>query len=241
MTTVEGRTALVTGGSGELGGAVVRALAGRGLRVAVGYRANEAAADALVKETPEAIAVPLDVTDPDSVRAAFEQVRADLGPVTVLVCAAGVVRDRPAVRMRTEDWRDVLDANLTGAFHCARQALPGMLGERFGRIVSIGSVSASVGPAGQANYAAAKAGLVGMTKSLAREAGRYGITVNVVAPGLLPSALAEPVGAKLWDAYRALSATGALVDPADVARAVLFCVECPSLTGQQITVDGGVT
>jgi 3-oxoacyl-[acyl-carrier protein] reductase len=114
-----------------------------------------------------------------------------------------------------------------------------MLAARFGRIVSIGSVSGAFGPAGQSNYAAAKAGLLGMTKSLAREVGRHGVTVNVVAPGLLSTRGAEAAGA-LWQTYKNLSSTRKLVDPCDVARAVVFCLECPSLTAQEITVDGGI-
>ena len=241
MTGLAGRTALVTGGGGELGGLIAEALGECGLRVAVGYRGNEAGAAEVAARLPEATTVRLDVTDPSSVETAFGAVRERFGPVTVLVNAAGILRDRPVVRMRQDDWQDVIDTNLTGAFQCAKQAVPGMLAARFGRIVSIGSISGVLGPAGQANYAAAKAGLLGMSRSLAREVGRHGVTVNVVAPGLLPSALTEQVGAKLWESYRDLAATRKLVDPADVARAVRFCLDCPSLTGQQIAVDGGLS
>ncbi|ONI92989.1 hypothetical protein ALI22I_00720 [Saccharothrix sp. ALI-22-I] len=237
--TLDGRTALVTGGGGVLGGAVAALLAERGLQVAVGYRENADTAKALADRV-NGVPVRVDVRDPDSVRAAFRQVKSELGPVTVLVNSAGVLRDRPLLRMRDGDWGDVLATNLTGAFHCVRQALPAMVAARFGRVVSIGSVSGSIGTPGQANYAAAKAGLVGLTRSLAREAGRQGVTANVVAPGLLRSALTEHVPDGVWDAYREHTATGELVDPHDVARAVLLCVESRGITGQVINVDGGI-
>ena len=236
----EPRVALVTGASGTIGSAIVRTLAAQGIRVAIGYRSERAAAWKLADELPGTFPVEVDVADPQAVRAAFKEIGRVAGQVTVLVNAAGVLRDRPLLRMRDEDWETVLRVNLTGAFHCVRQALPAMIAQRFGRIVSIGSVSAAVGLPGQAAYSASKAGLVGLTRSVAKETGRHGVTVNVIAPGLVESALIKDLPATRRAGFVDFSATGRLVEPADVANAVRFCLDTPGLTGQLINVDGGV-
>ncbi|MER5970399.1 SDR family NAD(P)-dependent oxidoreductase [Streptomyces sp. NPDC002055] len=233
------RVALVTGASGTIGSAVARALADAGLRVAAGYHRDADAARQLAKELPGALAVPVDVTDPDAVRAAFRDVASAAGPVTVLVNAAGVLRDRPLLRMADRDWEEVLSANLTGPFRCVRQALPAMVAAGYGRIVSIGSAAAAYGTPGQANYSAAKAGLLALTRSVAREYGRHGVTANVVAPGLVESPLIAGVGADSRAGFAERTATGGLVSAEDVARAVRFCVETPGLTGRSVDVDGG--
>ncbi len=233
--------ALVTGGAGALGGVISTRLAERGTRVAVGYRAGAKAACGLAESLPGAIAVELDVTSDDSVKAACQSVREQLGSIAVLVNCAGITRDGVSLRMSASDWQDVIETDLSGPFRCAKQVLPGMLAKRFGRIVTIGSISGVLGPPGQANYAAAKAGLVGMTKALSREVARRGITVNVVAPGLVVSPLGEGLDPGLRQLYSALTATGREVEPEDVAHAILFCVDCPSLTGQVINIDGGAT
>jgi len=233
--------ALVTGGAGALGSVIATHLAQRGTRVAVGYRASATAARNLAEGLTGAIAVELDVTDEDSVKAACQSVREQLGTVAVLVNCAGITRDSLSMRMSATDWKDVIETDLSGPFRCAKQVLPGMLARRHGRIVTIGSISGALGPPGQTNYAAAKAGLVGMTKALSREVAHRGITVNVVAPGLVKSPLAERLDPALRQIYTSLTATGREVEPEDVARAVLFCVDCPSLTGQVINIDGGAT
>lgn len=236
---LDGRAALVTGGSGVIGAATARMLAARGIRVAVGYRHDKGAADDVARDCADSITVPVDVTDPDSVTEAFARVQEVLGPVTVLVAAAGVTRDRPLLRMRDRDWNEVIETDLTGAFYCVRAALPGMVAARFGRIICIGSVSSRVGIAGQANYAAAKAGLAGLVRTVAREGGRHGVTANVVAPGLLESKMTAGIPDRQLDRYRELAATGNLVDATDAARVVMVCVESASLTGQVIDVDSG--
>ncbi|SER47868.1 3-oxoacyl-[acyl-carrier protein] reductase [Streptomyces sp. yr375] len=235
----DARVALVTGASGTIGSAVARELAGAGFRVAAGFHRDGAAARRLAAELPDALAVPLDVTDPDAVRAAFRQIAGLAGPVTVLVNAAGVLRDRPLLRMTDRDWDEVLAANLTGPFRCVRQALPSMIAAGYGRIVSIGSAAAAFGTPGQANYCAAKAGLLALTRSVARESGRHGVTANVVAPGLVESPLVADIGAASRSGFLERAATGALVSAEDVAGAVRFCVETPGLTGQSVDVDGG--
>ncbi|MEV5505176.1 SDR family NAD(P)-dependent oxidoreductase [Streptomyces orinoci] len=236
----EPRVALVTGAGGAIGSAACRALAADGIRIAACYRTAEGAARALAAALPEAVALPLDVRDAAAVRAAFRATAEALGPVTVLVNAAGMRHDRPAARMRDEDWDEVIDTNLTGAFRCIRQALPHMLAARHGRIVSIGSAAAALGVPGQANYAAAKAGLLGMTRAVARETGRHGITANVVSPGLVASRLTADVGGPTRTRYLQLTATGALVSAEDVAAAVRHCVNNPAMTGQLIHIDGGL-
>jgi 3-oxoacyl-[acyl-carrier protein] reductase len=237
----DARVALVTGGTGALGGATAMWLAERGIQVAVGYRGSEQVAQALAAELPDAIAVKLDVTDGESIKTAFQTVREQLGTVTILVNSAGITRDNLTMRMSASEWQEVIDTDLSGPFRCIRQALPGMVTHHFGRIVTVGSISAALGPVGQANYAAAKAGLAGMTKALSREVAKRGITVNVVAPGLVKSPLSEKLDPRLRNLYTSMAATGCEVDPADVARAILFCVDCSSLTGQVINVDGGIT
>jgi 3-oxoacyl-[acyl-carrier protein] reductase len=237
----DARVALVTGGAGALGGAIAAQLAERGMSVAIGYRSNAEAAEKLAASLPDAIAVGLDVTDRDSVKDAFQEVREQLGTVTVLVNSAGITRDALTMRMSADEWQEVIDTDLTGPFNCIKQALPGMVTQRFGRVVTVGSISGSLGPPGQANYAAAKAGLAGMTKTLSREVARRGITVNVVAPGLVESPLAEQLDPRLRELYTSMTATGREVTPEDVACAILFCVDCSSLTGQVINVDGGIT
>jgi 3-oxoacyl-[acyl-carrier protein] reductase len=235
------RIALVTGGAGALGGVIATRLAESGAHVAVGYRSSEEAAQTLAAEVPVGLAVKLDVTNSDSVKDAFEAAREQLGTVTILVNCAGITSDNLAMRMSATEWQEVIDTDLSGPFRCIKQALPGMIAARFGRVITIGSISGSLGPPGQANYAAAKAGLVGMTKTLSREVARRGITVNVVAPGLVKSPLAEQLDPALRQLYTNMTATRSEVDPEDVARAILFCVDCSSLTGQVINVDGGIT
>ncbi|MFF4214985.1 SDR family NAD(P)-dependent oxidoreductase [Streptomyces nondiastaticus] len=235
----EPRVALVTGASGTIGAAVARELAAAGLRIAAGFHRGGEAARNLAAELPDALAVPLDVTDPAAVRAAFGKVAATMGPVTVLVNAAGLLRDRPLLRMSDDDWAAVLTTNLTGPFWCVRQALPSMIAAGYGRIVSVGSAAAAFGTPGQANYCAAKAGLLAFTRSVARESGRYGVTANVVAPGLVESPLIADIGEAARTGFARRTATGSLVDARDVARAVRFCIETPALTGQSVDVDGG--
>ena len=213
---------------------IARSLAERGTRVAVGYRTSVKAARSLAEDLPDAIAVELDVTDEDSVKTACRSVREHLDTIAVLVNCAGITRDGLSLRMSAGDWQDVIDTDLSGPFRCAKQVLPGMVSRRYGRIITIGSISGVLGPPGQANYAAAKAGLAGMTKTLSREVARRGITVNVVAPGLVASPLAEHMDPALRQMYTALTATGREVEPQDVARAISFCIDCPSLTGQVI-------
>lgn len=229
-----GRSVLVTGGNRGIGLAIARSFAEIGDTVTITHRSGE---------PPDGLTgVRCDVTDADSVDAAFDQVEEGHGPVEVLVANAGVTRDTLLLRMSEDDFRSVVDTNLTGAFRVVRRAARGMLRARKGRIVLIGSVVGLLGSPGQTNYAATKAGLIGMARSIARELGSRGITVNVVAPGLVESDMT----AGLTDERRAEILAGiplARYATADeVARVVRWVAsdEAAYITGAVIPVDGGL-
>ena len=240
------KTALVTGGSGGIGRAVAVALAAAGHRVAVGWATGEegAAKTAIDVEAAggEAMTVQIDVTSAESVDAAFAAVEAAWGPVEVLVNNAGVTGDGLLMRMSDDQWSTVVRTNLDGAFHAIRRALPGMVKARGGRIVNVGSVAGLLGSAGQANYAAAKAGLVGLTRSVAREMASRKITCNLVAPGPIATAMLDALPDARRDELAASVPLGRLGQPEEVAAAVAFlCTESAAyVTGAVIPVDGGL-
>jgi 3-oxoacyl-[acyl-carrier protein] reductase len=241
---LEGRTALVTGASGAIGRACAVALAGRGARVVVAYGTDEQGAHetaGLVKAAgSEALVAQADLADPG---AAKELVAAagDAG-VDILVNNAGLTRDGLLLRMRDADFADVLEINLVAAFRCTREALRGMLRRRWGRVVSISSVVGLVGNPGQANYAASKAGLIGLTMSVAREVAGRGVTANVVAPGYVPSKLTDAMSEEAKQATLGQIPAGRLGTPEEVAAAVRFLAsdEAGYITGQVLAVDGGM-
>jgi 3-oxoacyl-[acyl-carrier protein] reductase len=242
-----GPVAFVTGGSGAIGAATVRALAETGLRVAVGYRSDaEGAAKAVAaaeEAGSQAMAVADDVADSAAVDAAVTRIEATLGPVEVLVHNAGVTADGLLLRMSDEQWAGVLATNLTGAFLTVRRVLPSMVRARRGRIVMVGSAAGAMGSAGQANYAAAKAGLVGLTRAVAREVASRNVNANLVEPG----PIASPMTDVLPEARRAeLAASvplGRFGQPAEVAALIAFlCSDAAGyLTGAVIPVDGGLS
>src|SRR5919199_2864783 len=225
MFALEGGCALVTGGSRGIGAAIAQRLREDGWTVATLSR-NSSGAD-----------VRADVSDPDQVAAAFDEVRERFGPVLVLVNNAGVREDGLAIRMSADEWERVVDINLNGAFHCTRRALDDMLKARWGRVVNVSSVVAERGNPGQANYAAAKAGLLGFTRTLAREMGRKGITVNAVTPGVIETDMTTDVADDLTKAVPA----GRVGRPEEVAAAVAFLVseDAAYVKGATLAVDGG--
>ena len=235
------RVALVTGGSGGIGQATAEALAAGGHRVAVGYGANREAAEKAAAGVG-GVAVHIDVTDPAAVDAAFTEVEQSLGPVDVLVNNAGITADGLVMRMSDDQWRRVLSTNLDGAFHATRRAVPGMVRRRWGRIVNMGSVVGSTGAGGQANYAATKAGLIGLTRSLARELGSRNITVNLVAPGPIATAMIAAVSDERRAEMTAAVPLGRMGTPAEVGAVVAFLCSSAAayVTGAVVPVDGGL-
>ena len=242
----ERRVAFVTGASRGIGRACAVALARDGRDVAVGWSSDDEGAAKTVAAVEEAgargVAVQLDVASSSSVDAAFSQIETTLGSVSVLVNNAGVTRDGLLLRMSDEQWGDVLRTNLDGAFHAVRRATPGMMKARFGRVVNVGSVVGSTGSAGQVNYAAAKAGLIGLTRSVARELASRGVTCNVVAPGPIETAMLESLSPQRIEQLAGQVALGRLGTPEEVAAVVAFlCSEAAGyVTGAVVPVDGGL-
>jgi 3-oxoacyl-[acyl-carrier protein] reductase len=237
-------TILVTGGSRGLGRAIVGRLARSGGRVAFTYRDDEAAARALAAEAPDRVRpYPLDLRQAGAADDLVARVEQELGPLDGLVNNAGIRRDTLLGLMRDEDWDDVLDVNLAGAFRCCRAVLPGMIRRRGGAIVNVSSLSAIHGVAGQTAYAAAKAGLLGLTRSLAREVGRRNVRVNAVAPGLVATGLTADLPAEQVRALRAHECLPGGVDAACVAETVAFLLSprSGSITGQCIVIDAGAS
>lgn len=237
------RTALVTGASGGIGGAIARALHGAGASVALAGT-RRGALEALAGDLGERVHVVTgDLGDRAETDALFKAAEEALGGVDVLVNNAGVTRDQLAMRMKDEDWDAVLEVDLTAAFRLSRAALRGMLKRRHGRIVSIGSVVAAVGNPGQANYCAAKAGLEGMSRALAREVAPRGVTVNVVAPGFIETAMTQALPAAQREALVGQVPAGRMGTGEDVAAAVAFLASDAAayVTGQTIHVNGGMT
>jgi 3-oxoacyl-[acyl-carrier protein] reductase len=228
MTTI----ALVTGGNRGIGLAIALRLRESGYTVVVGTRSGTA---------PEGLdAVTLDVSSPTSISAAFDDVEARFGPVGVLVANAGITRDGLLMRMSDDDIDDVLQTNLAGSIRLARRALKGMVKARSGRIVFVGSVVGLMGSGGQVNYAAAKAGLVGAARSLAREVGSRGITVNVVAPGFVETDMTADLDEARRDAILGGIPLGRYAQPAEIAATVDFLASASYVTGAVIPVDGGL-
>jgi 3-oxoacyl-[acyl-carrier protein] reductase len=241
FASLDGKVALVTGGSRGIGAAVARELGGAGARVAVNYRSSADGAKQVADEIG-GIAVEADVADPASAAALVEQVEEELGDLDCLVNNAGVTRDGLIARMSDEDWEAVVETNLRGTFNTCRAVSRKMLRRRSGSIVNLTSVVGIHGNPGQANYAASKAGIIGLTKALARELGTRGVRVNAVAPGYIDTELTGVLPEDVRNAILGSTPLGRLGEPEDVARAVRFLCsdESAFVTGAVLLVDGGL-
>jgi len=237
--------ALVTGASQGIGRATSLALASAGAKVAAAARNVEKLAAVVAKIAAaggEALAVSMDVADAERVKAGFKQTLERFGKLDILVNNAAITRDGLAVRMKPDDWEAVLRTNLTGAHLCMQQALGAMLRQRYGRIINVTSVVARTGNAGQANYVAAKAGLIGLTKAIAVEVASRNITVNAVAPGFIATPMTEPLPQKVKDETVARIPLGRMGTDAEVAAAIVFLAseEAGYITGHVLDVNGGI-
>jgi 3-oxoacyl-[acyl-carrier protein] reductase len=234
--------ALVTGGSGALGSAIAKLLDSRGFRVALHYANNEAGArKAQADLTNPSMAVQADVADWDSVRAMEESVREELGPVAVLVNSGAIRRDGLMATQSVTDWQLTIQTNLVGTFHTCRAVLPEMLRGRWGRIINIVSPAGLIGSAGQTAYSASKAGVIGLTRSLALECGRRKVTVNALSPGFMKTELTESVPEQQQQAFLDRTALRRAGTPEEVATGVGLLLDADYMTGQVLSIDGGLS
>jgi len=245
--SLAGKTALVTGGSRGIGKAVVWALARAGAKVAFVYQSSQEAADQLVADLKldqhESMAIQADVKDKEAADAAVAKVLDAWGQIDILVNNAGIIRDTLLAQMSPQQWQDVIDTNLTSVYNFCQAVTRPMMSARAGRIINMSSVAAEFGNSGQVNYAASKAGIVGLTRCLATELARRGVTVNAVAPGFIETDMTEVVRNMAGKELKKKIPARRLGNPDDVAEVVLFLAGdgASYITGQTISVDGGLT
>jgi 3-oxoacyl-[acyl-carrier protein] reductase len=241
MFDLTGKTALVTGATGGIGGAIARALHAQGAKVAISGTRREVL-DALAAEIGGATLLPCDLSDKDAVEALVPKAEEVLGQLDILVANAGVAKDNLLVQLRDEDWEQVLNVNLTSTFRLARAAVKGMMRRRFGRVIGITSVVGITGNPGQSNYTAAKAGMIGMFKSIGKEYAKRGVTANCVAPGFIATPMTDKLNEKQREAILAMVPAGKLGTGADVATAVVYLAsdEAAYVTGQTLHINGGM-
>jgi 3-oxoacyl-[acyl-carrier protein] reductase len=243
----EGRVAVVTGGGRGIGRAVAVRLANEGANVAISYRSNGTAAEEVAREVratgAECEIFKGDVASPEDVDALFKGVGEAFGPVEILINNAGLTRDNLMMRMKESEFDEVLSTNLKGTYLCTRAALRPMIRARWGRIINVSSVVGLVGNAGQANYAASKAGIIGFTKSVSREVAQRGITANVVAPGYVETELTSSLSEEVKDRIKGQVPAGRFAEAEEVAEVVAFLAGegAGYITGQTVAVDGGMT
>jgi 3-oxoacyl-[acyl-carrier protein] reductase len=239
--SLDGKVALVTGGSRGIGAAISRELARAGAKVAVNYRAGQEAADEVAGEIG-GLAVLADVSNAEEVKALIERVEGELGDIDAVVNNAGITRDTLIARMTDDEWETVIDTNLRGTFNTCRAVSRKMLRRRAGSIVNLSSVVGLHGNPGQANYAASKAGIIGLTKALARELGSRGVRVNAIAPGYISTELTDVLPEEARGLILQNTPLGRLGEPEDVAGAVRFLCsdEAAFISGEVLLVDGGL-
>lgn len=243
MTGFDGKVVLVTGGSRGIGRACAAHFANRGAQVAICGRSLDTATAAANEIGHGTRAFQADLAEPEAPAALISAVEEAFGPIAILVNNAGLARDTLLMRMKDDDWAQVIDTDLTGVFRCCRAVVRGMMKQRWGRIINISSVIGILGQAGQANYAAAKAGLLGLTRSLARELGSRNITVNAVAPGLIETDMTAVIQGEMREAMLARIPLGRAGHPEEVAGLVAYLASeaAAYITGATIAIDGGLT
>ncbi|MDQ7787902.1 MAG: 3-oxoacyl-[acyl-carrier-protein] reductase [Thermodesulfovibrionales bacterium] len=239
------QVAVITGGTRGIGKAIAETLAGKGVNLAVASRSEQDAhevASALSDRGVKVLGMKLDVSRAEEVERVFEEIRKELGRIDILVNNAGITKDGLLMRMSEEAWDSVMDINLKGAFLCTKEAIKDMARQRYGRIVNITSVAGFMGNPGQANYSASKAGIVGFTKTVAREYAGRGVTANAVAPGFIETAMTDVLSEKIREEMKKLIPLGRFGSVGDIAHAVLFLAAPDSgyITGQVIHVNGGM-
>ena len=243
---LEGKTAIVTGGSRGIGRAIAEALAARGADVAIAdiqFELAQATAQEIAAESgQQVIPVEINVASLEQAKAMVKTVLDTFGKVDILVNNAGITRDDLLMRMKEADWDDVININLKGAWNCSKAVIRSMMKKRYGKIINISSVSGQAGQAGQTNYSASKAGLIGLTKAMAREVASRGINVNAVAPGFIPTVLTNDLPDELKDAILSATPMGRMGTPQEIANAVAFLAsdDASYITGQILGVDGGM-
>jgi len=239
--SLDGKVALVTGGSRGIGAAISRELVRAGAKVAINYRAGQEAAEEVAGEIG-GLAIQADVSNPEEVKALIERVEGELGDIDAVVNNAGITRDTLIARMTDDDWEMVIDTNLRGTFNTCRAVSRKMLRRRAGSIVNLSSVVGVHGNPGQANYAASKAGIIGLTKALARELGSRGVRVNAIAPGYISTELTNVLSEEARGLILQNTPLGRLGEPEDIAGAVRFLCsdEAAFITGEVLLVDGGL-
>ena len=245
-SAIEGKTALVTGAAKGLGRAISLRLAEKGVRLALNYKSSgdqaQEVARAIKKKGGEAIAIQADVSNASQVTALVNQVEEEMGTVDILVNNAGIINDGLLVRMSDDAWHNVIDTNLNGTFYCSRACLRGMLRSRWGRIVNVGSVVGIRGNAGQVNYSASKAAIIGFTKALAKEVAVRNITVNAVTPGYVETDTTAILSDEQKEYWQSVIPQGHFGEADDIAHMVAFLADekAKYITGQIISVDGGM-
>ncbi len=242
MFDLSGKGALVTGATGGIGGAIARVLHSRGAKVVISGTREEKLAELASELGDNVFTAPCNLMDREAVSGLYARAEELAGPIDIVVNNAGITKDNLFLRMKDEEWDDVLNVNLSATFAVCRGALKGMMRRRYGRIVNISSISGVVGNPGQGNYSASKAGMIGMSKAMAREIAPRGITVNCIAPGFITTPMTDELNDKQKAAITQVIPAGTLGQPEDIASAVLFLAsdEASYITGQTLNINGGM-